>query len=286
MSTADLVSRLGPHLINHSPPGGEKFQSVPEAALREMADREGCSLKEAMIRVLGAGIWPERFRPQRGSYSVAEQARLLGATVAVIGLGGLGGAVCLYLARVGVGGLIVCDGDCFEESNLNRQQLSNLGRLGREKVRCAVEEIERINPAVEVRPWPVRADENNLPAILEPAQVVVDCLDNLPSRYLVEKAARQRGIPFIHGAVAGREGLLMTVFPDDPGLVDLYGPTAARKEDSAESFVGVPTVTPAMLAGLQAGEVVNILLGRPAAARRKLIHLDLSIPSIEHNELA
>ena len=198
----------------------------------------------------------------------------------------MGGAVCLYLARVGVGRLIVCDGDRFDESNLNRQLLSNLERIGREKARCAAEAIESINPAVTVIPWPVWADEDNLPDILEPAQVVVDCLDNLPSRYLLEDAARRRGIPFVHGAVAGREGMIMTVLPDDPGLKDLYGPVAAAKEESAESFVGVPTITPAIIAGLQAEEAVNILLNRPLSARRKLLHVDLAVPAIEHNDLA
>ena len=90
----------------------------------------------------------ERYRAQRGSLTSMEQAALLKSTVTVIGAGGLGGAVCLLLARTGVGCIIVCDGDSFDESNLNRQMLANMTRIGTNKALAARDEIALINPAV------------------------------------------------------------------------------------------------------------------------------------------
>ncbi|MEW6262908.1 MAG: HesA/MoeB/ThiF family protein [Thermodesulfobacteriota bacterium] len=284
--SADLAARLKPHLILNAKPNQPEFYSVKEAALFELARERGLTLARIMIECLEQDLWPERFRPNRGAFSAQDQARLLKSTAAVIGAGGLGGAVCLLLARMGVGCLIVCDFDVFDESNLNRQHLAKLERLGLNKALAAVEEIGRINPAVEVRAFPVKVEEDNVREVLAPAQVVIDCLDNMPSRYLAMKAARSLNLPFIHGAVAGLEGLILTSYPEDPGLDGLYGPKPAAKDDSAESFLGVPTVTPHLIAGLQAVEAVFLLLGRPSLARRRLVHLDLSQPSLDLMTLA
>ncbi len=251
MPEKDIKNRIAHYLIQHTPPGQEPFFSVKEEVLAGLAREWGRTLAQVMIECLDQGIWPERYRPQRGTFTTDDQARLLGSSVAVVGAGGLGGAVCLLLARNGVGRIIVCDGDGFDESNLNRQLLSRLDRLGVNKAVCAGDEIKAINPSIEVMTHQVWLTEENVDEILAPAQVVVDCLDNLPTRYLLEQAARKRGIPFVHGAVAGQEGYIMTVFPEDPGLMDLYGPEPAGKEVSAESWLGTPTVTPAMVAGLR-----------------------------------
>ena len=122
--------------------------------------------------------------------------------------------------------------------------------------------------------------------MIEPAQVVIDCLDNMETRFLVAKTARALERPFIHGAVAGFEGLMMTVLPQGPGLADLYGPVPSPKRETAETILGVPTVTPAILAGLQVKEALNIILERPLLASGRLIHMDLSIPSLDINNLA
>ena len=283
--TDELERALSPHLIRREPARQEPYFSIREAPLFELARRWSLPPAALMARCLERDIWPERFRANRGAFTAQDQARLLESTVAVIGAGGLGGMVCLLLARFGVGRLIICDHDVFDESNLNRQMLSGMTRLNRNKAECAAEEIRNINPAVETVVHAVRAESRNLEDILGPARVVVDCLDNMETRYLVEKAARRLGIPFIHGAVAGLEGMLMTVLPEDPGLEGLYGPTAAGKEDSAEAYLGVSTVIPAVLASLQVNEAVHLLLGRPAPAQGKMLYIDLTLPAIESNEL-
>ena len=281
----DIRSWLTDSLIEHQDSSGNVFYSAFEAVLARYAAARGQTLRNVMIAALRQGVWPERFRAQRGTYTAEEQAVMLESAVTIIGVGGLGGAASLLLTRVGVGRLILCDGDGFEESNFNRQMLSNVHRLESNKALCAREEISNISPATEVAAFPVWATEENLPELIGGSQVVVDCLDNMSTRFLVEKHARSKGVPFVHGALAGQEGLVLTVFPEDPGLTNMYGPMAPEKSNSAESVLGTPTVTPVVVAALQVCEVINILLNRPLIAQGRLVHLDLTIPAFESNML-
>jgi molybdopterin/thiamine biosynthesis adenylyltransferase len=278
----DLAELLGPWLTARREPGDDEYWAVGQAALEELAHARGLELREVMEACLGQGIWPESLRKNRGSLSAAEQARLLGSSVLVVGAGGLGGGVIQILSRAGVGRLTVCDGDIFEESNLNRQLLSRVDRLGLTKAACAAEEVALICPSAEVRVVEAWIDEDNLPALLEGADLALDCLDGLPARYLLEKASRETGIAYVHGAVGGQEGFVMTVGPGDAGLAGLYGPEpAAQRGEGAEAKLGVPTPTPQVVAGLQAAEALAALLGRPRLSGGRCLHLDLAAPSLE-----
>lgn len=276
---------LDQDLLHHKNSLGREYYSIKESVLIKAAQDRGVTLIELMIECLGEGIWPERFRAQQGTYTADEQANLLKASVAIIGAGGLGGAMCLLLSRIGIGRLVVCDGDVFDESNLNRQLLSNYSRVGLKKADVAVEEIKKINPATEVKAYSVRAAKDNIHEILDGCGVAVDCLDNMKTRYLLEHFAAEICIPYVHGALAGQEGMVLTVFPGEPGLRNLYGPEALPKEQTAESIMGTPTITPAIVAGFQATEVINIILNRPTLARKRLLHLDLSALAIDNIEL-
>ncbi|KIX15360.1 HesA/MoeB/ThiF family protein [Dethiosulfatarculus sandiegensis] len=282
----ELKKYLSPFTEVHSQPGKNEFFSVNKNGLRELSKARKISLRQAMILCLENGIWPERFRSNRGSLTAAEQAKIVASSVAVLGAGGLGGYVVTLLARLGVGKLAICDGDVFEESNLNRQLLCNLETLGREKALCAAEVAVRINPAVQCTVFADWATSRNLPQILEGADVAMDCLDNLKARYELEAAAKALLIPYVHGALAGWEGFVMTVFPGDPGLAGLYGPDPVEKRDSAESVLGVPTPTPTWVATLQVAELTKVLLGRQSRDNHRLLHLDLTVPTVETLELA
>jgi len=183
--------------------------------------------------------------------------------------------------------------EIFEESlKIARRQLSEtlelieVGRLAETEkaavqAEVAAQEVAAVSPLVEVEVIPLRAGPDNLPKILAGAQVAVDCLDNLPSRYALEAAAREMNIPYVHGAVAGLEGFVMTVLPGEPGLAGLHGPAPAAKQDSAEVVTGIPALTPAATANLQVNEVVKLILGRRGLGPGTLLHLDLSVPSLE-----
>ena len=109
------------------------------------------------------------------------------------------------------------------------------------------------------------------------SDVIVDALDNIPARFTIEDASKSMGIPLVHGALAGLEGQLMTVFPDDPGIKRLYGSSATggEKSKSPEAVLGVPVLMPSLIATLQATEVVKIILKRGRLFRNVMVHMDL-----------
>jgi len=277
----NLLELLEGRLKNHQLPDGLFYQSVAFSDLQRLVGPSAKDLKALMVQCLEQEIWPACFRSNRGMFSAAEQIKLLQSGVAIIGAGGLGGMVVQGLARVGVGRLNVCDGDRFEESNLNRQLLSRLDNLGQNKAWCAKEGINAINPTIEVGVFDQRATPANLFEILAGCQVAVDCLDNLSARYDLQAASERVGIPFVHGSVGGMEGFMMTVSPGEIGLVNLYGPEPLAESKGPAPLLGVPSFTPGVVASLQVSQTAMILLGRSGVGGGKVFHIDLSIPSIE-----
>ncbi|MDZ7698956.1 MAG: ThiF family adenylyltransferase [Deltaproteobacteria bacterium] len=137
--------------------------------------------------------------------------------------------------------------------------------------------VASVNPAVRVIPHEIRLNASNAAGIMGGSKVVVDALDNVPDRFVLEAVARSLKIPLVHGALAGLEGQLMTLFPQDAGLSRLYG-EGMREGDpsqSPEAILGVPALMPAFLGALQAAEVIKILLNREGLFRNAMLHLDL-----------
>ncbi|MBC7332534.1 MAG: HesA/MoeB/ThiF family protein, partial [Synergistetes bacterium] len=131
------------------------------------------------------------------------QSKLRKSVVTVVGCGGLGGFVIESLTRLGVGKIIAIDPEVFEESNLNRQILSKLTNLGRSKAEEALKRVKEINPEVRLIPIKERLSEENAERLLSGSDVIIDALDNIPSRRILIKSASKLGIPLIHGAVHG-----------------------------------------------------------------------------------
>jgi len=265
----------------HDPAGRETLILDDSAAL-ETALKFGLTTHDVHREALRMGICPCRYLRNRESISEAEQLRLCTSCVAVVGAGGLGGHVILLLARLGIGHLVVVDSDRFDETNLNRQILSSRESMGRWKTEEALRVVGGINPGVRVTAHCVRIDPFNAGEVLSGADVIVDALDNIPDRFTVEYASRSLGIPMVHGALAGFEGQVMTIFPEDPGLKLIYGrhetceedPGSDRSQDP-EAILGVPALTPALVATLQAMEVVKIILRRGKLFRNVMVHVDL-----------
>ncbi len=251
------------------------------ARVRELAAASGHSIREVEIAALEEGIVPLRYLRNLGTVGLEGQARLLRSTVAVVGLGGLGGYVAEALARMGVGHLILIDGDVFEEHNLNRQILSSEGCLGESKAQAAKRRIAEINSAVEVTVCAAVLTRENLPALLSGAEVVVDALDRLPARLMLQKGAQALGIPLIHGSIAGFLGQVMTIFPGDPGLHGLYGEAEGLPEQGLEAQLGTPAATPMAVAAWEAQEVIKILLGRGEPLCNRLLVMDMESGTVE-----
>jgi len=275
------VRQLKSYIILHVMPDGERYYAIYEVNLIKLAKKYECSLHEMMIYCLKDDIWPERFRSNRGILDYTDQIRLLVSSVAIFGLGGLGGLVALALARMGVGRLLLIDGDFFEEGNLSRQFLASLNTLGHAKVMTAVQNIIKINPVVIVKAHMAWASNENLAVLLKGTIVAVDGLDTLVGRYMLQEAVTQARMPMVHGAVAGLEGILMVIKPGDLGLRALYNSNSIVKSNSAEFFLGIPVVTPTMIANLQVNEVVKIILGRPFLGSGIVLYLNLETLTIE-----
>ena len=257
---------------------------VRQRQVRGLAAENACSVRDVELAALQVGVAPWRYVRNLGTIGLEGQAKLLQSTVAVVGLGGLGGFVTEALARMGVGRLIIADGDVFLDHNLNRQVLSAEADLGLFKAKVAQARVARINAAVEVIAHPEKATRENLPRLLEGVEVVVDALDRLPSRLMLQEAAQEMGIPMVHGAIAGYVGQVMTILPGDEGLRALFGEGSVPQQ-GIEVQLGCPAATPMMVAAWQVQEVLKILLGRGQLLRHKMLFMDAEAGAVEFLEI-
>jgi len=256
---------------------GRDVSVLDEAHADTIAQDLRLSLLDVYRATLGLDIYPRRYLRNRESISLQDQLKLTDSRVAVVGAGGLGGTVIQLLGRIGIGMLTVVDCDVFDETNLNRQVFCTKDWVGQPKALAVRAQMKGINPAAEVFAHVVRIDSINGPEILAGCQVIVDALDNVKDRLALESLAKSMGVAFVHGALAGFEGQLMTVFPEDPGLKQIYGSgdEIAGAANRPEFLLGVPSITPSLVATLEAMEVIKILLNRGTAFRNKMVYIDL-----------
>ena len=255
-------------------PDGKEHTVIGLKAVNSVARSRGIMPIQIEVAALEQGIIPRRYLRNMGTIGWEGQIKLLRSTVAVVGAGGLGGTVVELLARHGIGRIIVIDGDRFTEDNLNRQLLSTEENLGEYKAIIAVKRVKEINSSVSIISYTEELTGENAHELIKEAQVVVDGLDNLPSRFVVEKACRDSRIPFVHGTIAGFNGQLMTIFPQDMGLCSIYGEPHNVPERGIEAATGNPSATPTMIAAWQVQEVVKIITGIGRPLRNRLLMLD------------
>ena len=197
------------------------------------------------------------------------QAAIKGATVVVAGVGGLGSPVSLYLAVAGVGRIRLIDCDVVDLSNLNRQVMHWDRDIGRGKVESASEKLMAVNPSVTVEARPERITEDNVIGLVEGADVIVDCLDNFDTRYVVNSAAFEKGIPFVHAGVSGMEALMTTFVPGETGCLRCLYPSGPPPEKFP-----VLGATPGLAAMVQVMEVVKLLTGVGQPLKNRLFVFD------------
>ena len=267
---------IKPSTTSRSFPDGKPYQGVSTRAITDTAELHfGNDDRMAEVFVLTHHGIPERYARNMRTFSSQDQVDLLNSSVCVVGLGGLGGAVTEILARLGIGTLTLIDGDVFEDSNLNRQLLSSLQWIGASKAKAAGRRVQEINPSVQTRIHEVFLDTLNGAQLIEGANVVVDCLDNLKDRFVLEKAAKAANIPLVSAAIAGTYGQITTVFPDDSGLSLIYGPEDLVPTKGAEASLGTLPYTALLMASLECSEVAKILLKRGSLLRNRLLIMDL-----------
>jgi len=270
----NLNDRIDALCTETASPGGTAYRSLSSASVKQIAEACAVPGRTVEIKALSRDIIPERYIRNRQTLSIEDQITLLESTVAVIGLGGLGGYAVEILARTGIGRLILVDGDRFDDSNLNRQLNSTADTLGRPKASSAVRRVASVNPSVEVFAHEVFLEDGNAVHLLADADLVIDCLDTLPARFLLETAALAKNIPMVTAAVAGTTAQVMAIQPGDTGLRGIYGAPSEAPERGVESTSGNLPYTVMMAAALECSEGVKMLLG-PAATDTFLLVFDL-----------
>lgn len=261
----------------------------PTLSLRDVAEiaaAAGATRREVEIRALSGGVVPQRYLRTIGTLGIDGQLKLRRARAAVVGAGGLGGVLVEILARLGIGALTVIDADTFTEDNLNRQLLSSEANIGEGKAAAAAERAARINSAVEVSPRRAFVDDTNADSLLAGCDLVIDALDHIPSRLVLQRAAARLKVPFIHGAIAGFAGEVMTVLPGDPGLEALYGEAGGAPEKGIEVALGTPPPTPVTVAAIEAAEAVKAVTGVGELIRNRVLFIDLATGGCSSLDLA
>ncbi len=198
------------------------------------------------------------------------QQKLLDAKVLLLGAGGLGSPTALYLAAAGVGTLGVVDDDVVDLSNLQRQVIHTTDRVGVPKVDSAEETIKALNPDVNVVKYPVRIDATNIVEIISGYDVIVDGVDNFPTRYLLNDATVRLKIPVVSASILGFDGQLSVFKPyDGPCYRCLFREPPPAELAPSCGANGVLGVLPGTMGLLQATEVIKLILdiGEPAIGR-------------------
>lgn len=237
------------------------------------AGRFGLSLAKVEEAILNTGLLPARYQRNRNMIGNRQQQRLFHSHAVVIGCGGLGGYVLEQLARLGVGRITAVDPDVFEEHNLNRQLLSSPRLLGQSKVAVAAERIADINPAVTLVPVQEAFGADNGAELIAGADVVVDAVDNVPTRMALADICGAAGIPLVHGAIAGWYGHVATQYPGDKTLQKIYSRFKSGKGVEAE--LGNPSFTPGVAASFQVAEACKVLIDEGDSLRHRKLHLNL-----------
>lgn len=203
------------------------------------------------------------------TFSVDENRKLREFNVCVVGCGGLGGYIIEMLARIGIGRITVVDFDKFDESNLNRQILSKESLIGFSKAKAAKDRINKINSEVSVNYIEKEINAKNCKEIINNHHIVVDALDNINSRLVLQYECEKLSIPLVHGAIGAWYGQVCTILPGDKTLDLLY------KDNIVENKLGNPSFTPANIASVQVSEVIKVLLNKGDILRNKLLMVDL-----------
>lgn len=206
--------------------------------------------------------------------SEAGQKLLQKSTAAVIGCGGIGGFVCEYLVRAGVGSIIAIDGDSFSADNFNRQLLSSKDTLGQNKAEAAKERAKKINPLISFTAHAVNLSRDNSRELLSGADLVIDALDSGSARIMLEEICKELNLTMIHGAINAQMLQVAVIEPGRDLMKKLYE-NRSSEPSSTLSFV------PGICAGIEVAEAVRILTGEGSGLKDQMLIGDLGLMTFE-----
>ena len=191
------------------------------------------------------------------------QRKLKSTSVLVVGCGGLGSPVLYYLTAMGIGRLGLCDSDKVSLPNLNRQILFTMEDIGKSKAKIARERLTELNPNLITSICDQYLDENLAEHLLPSYDIIVDCLDNFKTRFILNDACIKAKKPLIHAGIGDFYGQLMTIIPGKTPCLRCLFPKGIKQEDDSSPTFGVVGTTPGILGTLQAIEVMKLILELP-----------------------
>jgi molybdopterin/thiamine biosynthesis adenylyltransferase len=271
----DIIKKVEEVSVRKIFPDGSLYTSISIEHIITLSDFFQLSRRQVEITALNENIIPEHYARNMKTFSPKDQSILLGSRASIVGLGGLGGAVTEILARIGIGTLTLIEADTFEESNLNRQFLSTHRLLDTSKTKAAIKRVREINPTITVEVHNELLDDKNAASFIENSDVIIDCLDNIQTRFSLESAAKKVRSPLVSAAVAGVYGHVISIFPEDKGLMLIYGNSDILPQKGVEASLGCLPHAVTLLAALEASEVVKIILKKGSVLRNKLGVVDL-----------
>ena len=224
----------------------------------------------------------ERYDRQIMIFGEEGQEKLKRAKVAVVGVGGLGSPVAYYLASAGIGTLLLIDEQKPELSNLNRQILHWEEDLNKNpKPLSAKWKLERFNSDIKIETFVGKLTAENVEEVLEGVDVIVDCLDNFETRFLLDDYSQKKGIPLVHGAIEGTFGQVTTIVPGKTKSLREIFPSVREKKGKFP-IIGA---TAGVIGSIQAMEVIKLLTGLGEPLLNKLLLVDLAYNTFDVVEL-
>jgi len=248
-----------------------KGKTLPPKAIAQIAAETNLRGWQIESQALERGVMPLRYSRNAQSITITDQRKLLESSVAIVGLGGLGGITVETLARLGVGRIRAADHDSFEPGNLNRQALASMDTLGQPKAEVARQRIAEINPSVEFEAQTVRLDDETMTDFLTDADIVLDALGGLEMRRALEQAASKTNVPLVSGALAGWTGYIATIMPDNSGPAQIMG-----TNNAAEEKLGCLPMTVNYVSALMVNECVRLLCTGKSPVSGHMLLIDLA----------
>lgn len=197
------------------------------------------------------------------------QEKLKGAKVLVVGAGGLGGPVCYYLAAAGIGNLIIVDKDVVDLSNLNRQILHSTTEIGTTKTDSAFKTLSNLNPEINIRTHNISVDDSNIEHLVDSAHIIVDCLDNIKTRHVLNRFSIKKKVPIVHAGIDGWSGQITLISPPETACINCLFETSVDNDEPKPVLGALAGV----IGTMQALETIRFLIGK-SSLKNMLLYFD------------
>jgi molybdopterin/thiamine biosynthesis adenylyltransferase len=203
------------------------------------------------------------------NFGDAAQEKLKRATIAIIGMGGLGSINSIYAAAAGIGKLKIIDNDVVDLSNLNRQIIHFTADISKKKVDSAAEKLKALNPEIEVEKHGIRLTEDNIEDIIKGCDVVLDCLDNFETRFLLNKKCIDLKIPYVHAACYALEGRVLTIVPKQGPCLQCFYPKIPKEMET----IPVLGAAVGIVGSIEVTEAIKCItgIGKPLVGRLLIV---------------